>query len=87
MCPLVTGNEGFVAGLVGAMTVGLNGFKKRLLVREILVAAEHHLEVVQLVLLDPQARNVVRVASVTEIAEVEVIEKNPFVVEGLIVTV
>jgi len=48
---------------------------------EILVAAEHYLEVVPLVLIDPQARDVVRIAAVTEVAEVKAIEESSMVVQ------
>src|SRR2546427_311805 len=56
--------------------------QEKVVIPEILVTAEHHLEVEPLVLIDPQARDVVRIAPVTKVAEVEVIEEKSLMVEG-----
>src|SRR5258705_12881626 len=48
---------------------------------EFRAAAKHPLEVIGLFLREPQARDVVRIAAVTEVAEVKAIEESSMVVQ------
>ena len=54
---------------------------EQIVVPEILVAPEQHVEVVPLVLVDVQPRNVVRIAAVTEIAEMSGVEEKPLMIQ------
>src|SRR5256885_12494046 len=60
---------------------GVEWIQEKTVIPEILVAGEHYWEVVPLVLTDPQARDVVRIAAVTEVAEVKAIEESSMVVQ------
>ena len=56
--------------------------QEQAIIPEILVPPEHRLQVVPLILIDSETRDVVRVAAVTEVAEVQAVKQGSMMVEG-----
>ena len=54
---------------------------EQVIVPKILVAAEQQPKVVPFILFDAQARHVVRIAAISEVAETQVVEKDSIVVD------